>query len=101
SLNPSCLISKAHRGPSGTVRDGVGRQGSMKPVGRAGERVSTTSAIACCWHGSERFARKRRKLRQVLYLLPELSATSVRSSPSSKGTPASQGNGTGPTLPTP
>jgi hypothetical protein len=26
--------------PSGTVRDGVGRHGSMKPVGKAGERVS-------------------------------------------------------------
>jgi UDP-glucose 4-epimerase len=34
---PSCLTSNAQRAPSGTVRDGVGRQGSMKPAGNAGE----------------------------------------------------------------
>ena len=32
--NPSCLISKAHCGPVGTVRPLVGKQGSIKPGGR-------------------------------------------------------------------
>jgi hypothetical protein len=71
-----------HCGPARSVRESVGRHGSMKPEGAgAVDRVSTTRAIACCWRGSERHARKRRKVRQVLYLLPELSATSVCSSP--------------------
>jgi len=77
-----------HCGPERTVRESVGRHGSMKPEGAgAVDRVSTTRAIACCWRGSERIARKRRKLRQVLYLLPELSATSVCSSPHQRTPP--------------
>src|SRR5262249_20125935 len=39
--NPSCLISKAQRAPSGTTRASVGRHGSMKPAGRAGEGECT------------------------------------------------------------
>src|SRR5262249_11008673 len=47
---PSCLTSKAQRPPSGTVRDGVGRHGSMKPIGRAGEgeRESIKVGIMPC-----------------------------------------------------
>jgi hypothetical protein len=36
NLKPSCLISKAHSGPSGTVLLDVGRHGSIKPGGWTG-----------------------------------------------------------------
>ena len=35
--NPSCFSSNDQPGPAGTVRDGVGGQGSMKLMGRVGE----------------------------------------------------------------
>src|SRR5262249_51102476 len=42
--NPSCLTSNAPREPSGTACASVGRQGSMKPAGWAGELASTARA---------------------------------------------------------